>query len=195
MKQAPCTSELMATVKTVLLIRQWYRNRSVNRLCKRQAVAVRNRRKAIDNAHMMSLMDEAPSKYWLGYFCDKTQSGQIRVAVKQNGDLPEVVQNDCETTIYLSVRVSSQTKNICLVHQGKQQQPTPVVFDEVVTDSTTNQLNIFFEVYFVTGRVIKKKHPITAWTETEDCRTLMKERLCSWKLITKLSTQPRSTSA
>lgn len=192
MENEQCSCDLMAPVKSILRLRQWHQNRKVDKLRKRQELAVRNRRLAIDNAHMNSLVEKPPTRFWLGYSCDMTQPGQVCVSVRQNGSLPEVLQDDFETTIYLSVTASTQTKAICLVHRGKQLQPASVVFDDKVFCDTSNELKIRFDVYFVTGRFIKKKHPIAAWAETQARDKLHNEQKYSWRLIKKLSTQPRA---
>ena len=187
MKQAPCTPDLLVAVKTIMLIRQWYKKRNVNLLCERQEIAVTNRRKAIEDAHMMTAVVETPSRYWLEYSFGITQDGYVTVLVKQSGELPDVLQDDTETTIHLSVSVKSETKDVCLVHHGKQLQPPETVFEDVNIDGRNKQLKVMFEVYFVTGRVIKKKHPITAWTVTEDWTSLREQIHSRWKLIEKLS--------
>lgn len=173
-------------MKSVLRLHRWGYGGSSKDLRIRQEIAVVNRRKAIDDAHIRSL-DTVPKHFWIGCCCRDMADRGLSAVIRQSGDFPDILKNDKDTTIYLSVQIESQKQEVCIVQQGKQVEVEELLFDRMLL-TDFNLLKIQFKLFFVTGRFRKKKHRITSWFSNEDSNTVS-SRNFHWKLIQKLSSK------
>lgn len=179
-------SEIASFIESVLLQSTWYRKRSIKALRARQAAAVTNRRRAIDNAYLMSF-GTVPSYFWLGYYCKLSSEGRLCITIRQKGDLPDVLKNDYTTTIFLSVKTGSQQQDVCIVKHGRQLE-VPEIYFENLLSKTLEMQTCQFKLYFVTGRFRKRKHRITSWVVAQNAKTT-NWSFSNWRLINKLSSK------
>ncbi|KAH3726399.1 hypothetical protein DPMN_052262 [Dreissena polymorpha] len=154
-------------------------------------IAIQRRREAIDNAYIASLGASKNMRENLcigsNYKLDK--SNTLRINVKQRGTLPEFLQDDRLTNIYLRVNFVHEEeesfKEVCVVKRGKQLEDVFVDIEKVTTRKLKHA-KIFFSLSFVTRRFFKKQTTfIQRWTATMDSFKVMNGH-CDWCEIKRL---------
>lgn len=154
-------------------------------------IAMQRRREAIDNAYIASLCASKSIKtnLWIGSNYKLDKNNTLRINIQQKGVLPEFLQNDRLTNIYLHVNFVHEEgesfKEVCVVKRGKQLEDVFVDIEKVTTRKI-KQSKIFFSLSFVTRRFFKRKTTfIQSWTTSMDSFKIINGH-CDWCEIKRL---------
>lgn len=149
-------------------------------------------RKIADRDHtvVVPAFKRAPASLWIGYSYQLYPvSGKFQITVRLTGLLPDRLQNDRNTNIYLRMRLlqgdqQKQVPDVCIIRRGKQSTASTVCFNNQTIENLGNT-DIQFTAYFSKGRLLKRKEIITSWTASIDKSKVLRSH-CDWKNIKNL---------
>lgn len=140
-----------------------------------------------DRENTVPTFKRMPPSLWIGYSYQLYPvSGQFQITVRLTGLLPEKLQNDQSTNIYMEIKMLRPTREeeafeICIVKHGQQLKAKTVCFQNQCIQ-TLNEAKMQLTVFYKRGRILKRKNVISKWVAPIDTSKVLRS-LCDWKNI------------